>query len=194
MIGAGAQAPDQIRAICAVRPINKVRIFSRTLEFSRQLSTKLGSEFPEIEFIVASSSREAVSDAAVICCATTATEAVFRAEDARPDSHINAVGSHRPDLCEIPSDLLAMARLITIDHRTAALAEAGDLIQAINAGSLTADRLVEIGTLSEEAMFPRSPGWTVFKSVGVAAQDLAIAALAIERVSSLPARQEVILQ
>lgn len=194
MIGAGAQAPDQIRAVCAVRPINTVSIFSRTRESSQRLTSNLRSELPEINFVVASTAREAVRDAAVICCATTSSEAVFQSEDASPDAHINAVGAHRPDLCEIPEDLLARARSIAIDDRTAALAEAGDLIQAIESGSLTADRLIEIGTLSDTTTSPRPSGWTVFKSVGVAAQDLAIATLAVERISNLPERQEVILQ
>ena len=116
----------------------------------------------------------------MVCTATTATQPLFAARDLAPTVHVNAVGAYTETMCELPAELLTEASVIAVDRIDAALAEAGDLIQAIRGGLLQRERLVEIGTLLARPAAPPG-GRTIFKSVGVAAQDWALARLAVER-------------
>jgi ornithine cyclodeaminase len=175
MIGAGAQALDQVRAVCAVRPIERVRVFSPSGVSAAALAERL-----DVEAEAVPSAAEAVAGADVVCCATNATEPVLPPGAIAGRVHVNAVGSFRPEMRELPPELLAEAELVAIDERAAALAEAGELIDALDRGVLTEDRLVEIGTV--ESAPPELRGPTVFKSVGVAVQDWAICRLLAERI------------
>jgi len=108
---------------------------------------------------------------------------IFRASDLSPDVHVNAIGAYTAAMCELPPDLLAGAAVVAVDAIDAAMVEAGDLLRAIREGALRRDRLVEIGDLLARPR-PRQDGRTVFKSVGVAAQDWAVARLAVERATA----------
>lgn len=94
--------------------------------------------------------------------------------------HINAIGAFTADMCEIAPEIFERADLVVIDGREAALAEAGDLIQAVSAGRIDPAELVEIGELLEDPP-PPVDGISVSKSVGIAAQDWAVAELAVKR-------------
>ena len=83
-------------------------------------------------------------------------------------------------MSRMASELLRDARLVVVDEMEAAMAEAGDLLQAIGRGQLNVENIKEIGALLKDPP-PRSGGWTVFKSVGIAAQDLEVAQLAVAR-------------
>jgi ornithine cyclodeaminase/alanine dehydrogenase-like protein (mu-crystallin family) len=180
MIGAGAQSADQIRAVCSVRPITEVRIASRTTVRARQLAARLHDELPNVQFVPVESIGEAVKDADVICTATPSTAPLFDTSQLKATVHVNAVGAFTPQMCELPPELLRDARIVAIDEFEAAMVEAGDLLQAIDHGYLTRDRLVEIGKLLTSPP-PLGTGWTVFKSVGIAAQDLEVAEVAADR-------------
>ena len=179
MIGAGGQAPDQVRAVCAVRPIREVRIASRDPVHAAALAARLGGELEPVR-VVATNLPGALIGADVVCTATTATRPLFAARDLAQAVHVNAVGAYTEAMCELPAELLAEASVVAVDLIDAALAEAGDLIQAIRLGLLQRERLVEIGTLLARPAAPPG-GRTVFKSVGVAAQDWALARLAVDR-------------
>lgn len=180
MIGAGAQSADQIRAVCCVRPITEVRIASRTAPRARQLAVRLRDELPNVQFVSVEAIADAVTDADVICTATPSSAPLFEAGLLKPTVHVNAVGAFTPQMCELPPELLRDARIVAIDEYEAAMVEAGDLLQAIDHGYLTPDRLIEIGKLLTNPPSPQS-GWTVFKSVGIAAQDLEVAVVAASR-------------
>jgi ornithine cyclodeaminase len=180
MIGAGAQSADQIRAVCCVRPIREVRVASRTAARARQLAVQLRDELPKVQFVPVEAVGDAVGDADVICTATPSTAPLFDANQLKPTVHVNAVGAFTPQMCELPPELLRDARIVAIDELDAAMAEAGDLLQAIDHGYLTRDRLIEIGKLLTDPP-PLRTGWTVFKTVGIAAQDLEVAELAADR-------------
>ncbi len=180
MIGSGAQAGDQILAVCTVRQIEVVRIFSRNAESAARLAYRLSQSSPGIEFRVCPDLRSATRDSDVICTATTATSPLIHGGDLKERVHINAVGAYRPDMCEISSEVIAAASVVAVDHLEAAQAEAGDLLQAASAGRFAMDDAVELGALLRRPR-PRSTGWTIFKSVGISAQDWAIARLAVER-------------
>ncbi|MBX5477409.1 MAG: ornithine cyclodeaminase family protein, partial [Clostridia bacterium] len=132
--------------------------------------------YPQVEATVAASAAEAVRDADVVCCATTATEPVFPAGAVRPGTHVNGVGSFRPDMVELPPELLRPP--VFVESREIALAESGEILAALRAGRLREDDLVPVGrVLAGEHPGRRGPDEiTVFKSAGTAAQDLFAAA------------------
>jgi ornithine cyclodeaminase len=180
MIGAGAQSADQIRAVCSVRELKEVRLVSRTAESAQNLIAQIAAELPDIHFVSPGSIAEAIVDADVICTATPASTPLFWADDLAKNVHVNAIGAFTPDMCELPPELLRDARLVVVDEMEAAMAEAGDLLQAISRGQLKVESINEIGALLKDPP-ASSGGWTVFKSVGIAAQDLEVAQLAVAR-------------
>jgi ornithine cyclodeaminase/alanine dehydrogenase-like protein (mu-crystallin family) len=180
MLGAGGQAADQVAAVIAVRPVSEVRVFSRRRDRRESLCTQLAGVHPGVTFHPSGDAAEAVRGADVICTATRSSEPLFEAGDLGPDVHINAVGAYTAQMCEIPAAAFAQASLVVIDQRAAAAAEAGDLIQAIAAGQLSADDVVEIGDLLAGHTSPPG-GLTIFKSVGIAAQDWALGDLVVSR-------------
>jgi ornithine cyclodeaminase len=171
MIGAGGQSADQIRAVCEVRPIAEVRVYSPSGVSARRVAAQLTEELERVTVVAVESVEAAVDHAEVICCATGSTTPVVP-EPLGPEVHINAMGSYRPDMREIPPSLLAGASLIAVDHREAVLAEAGELIDAVRSGLVHPEDLVELGTLVHSP--PARRGITIFKSVGIAMQDWAI--------------------
>jgi ornithine cyclodeaminase/alanine dehydrogenase-like protein (mu-crystallin family) len=175
MIGAGSQAADQIRAVCSVRPITELRIASRYRESAERLAVALAPSLDLVACRAVASPREAVAGADVVCTATRSSAPLFGAEDLKDTVHINAIGAYSPTMCELPADLLSRATVLAVDQLDAALHEAGDLIQALDAGVLEPGSLVEIGRLLDCDPPPaRGNGISVFKSVGVGAQDWAL--------------------
>jgi ornithine cyclodeaminase len=122
----------------------------------------------------------AFDGADVICTATRSQAPLFEVGDLAPQAHINAIGAYTADMCEIPADAFAKAAIVAIDQLEAVMAEAGDLIQAIDAGQLRRESLVEIGHLLASRDGPPA-GLTIFKSVGIAAQDWALGELVVSR-------------
>jgi ornithine cyclodeaminase len=100
--------------------------------------------------------------------------------DLEPAAHINAVGSYTLDMCEVPPEAFRQAAMVVIDQLAAALAEAGDLVRALDGGYLGREDIVEIGQLLTRDAGPAG-GLTIFKSVGIAAQDWAVCELAVRR-------------
>jgi ornithine cyclodeaminase/alanine dehydrogenase-like protein (mu-crystallin family) len=178
LIGAGAQAEWQARAVLAVRPIGEVRIYARGPSRDA-LAARLSSE---ARAIAVGSAEEAVGRADIVCCATTSTDPVFEADWVRPGTHVNAIGAFRPDMVELPPALFRKAALVAVDSRLAALAEAGDLLAAIAARDLLESDMVEVGSLARDYAVTRDPGAiTIFKSVGLAIQDVAATELIVAR-------------
>lgn len=167
MLGAGAMARDQIEAVRAVRPIERVMVWSRTPERAERLAAEVGGA-------AVSDPDRAVEAADVVCCATPATEPLFSDAVVRQGTHINAVGAFRPSMVEVPGETLRRA-FVVVDDVAAAEEEAGDLIQArrFPVDATMADLLS--GRVSSQGH-----DLTVFKSVGVASQDVAAAVRVLE--------------
>ncbi|HWL50606.1 MAG TPA: ornithine cyclodeaminase family protein [Acidimicrobiia bacterium] len=165
MLGAGAMAFDQIEAVRTVRPIDRVIVWSRNSVNARMLAEMVGGEHVE-------DAAEAATQADVISCATPATSPILFESSVREGAHVNAIGAYTPEMAELAPDLLERAYVV-VDDLSAASEEAGDLIQA---GRLPNTSLRELlaGTSPEIG-----EDVTVFKSVGVAAQDVAAAHLAL---------------
>ena len=173
LIGAGGQSADQVRAVHAVRPISSLRVVDRDLSRAEELAALVTAELGITEVRVGDVADDSVRDADIVCCATTATSPLFRLESLAPDVHVNAIGAFRPTMRELPDELLADATVV-IDELDAILEESGEVIHAIASGAITENDLIELSAALGGAV-PQRAGRTVFKSVGVALQDWAIA-------------------
>lgn len=183
IIGSGAQARTQLEAVCSVREVTHVAVHSRARShaaaFAREMAERPGVSH---EIRVASSVADAVDGAHVICTATSSPVPVLGAGEVHPGSHINAIGSYRPDMQEIAPGLLRESRII-VDDRDAALAEAGEIIEGVNHGVIELDQVIELGEVvtGVDPGRERNDQITLFKSVGLAVQDLYAAAAALDR-------------
>jgi ornithine cyclodeaminase/alanine dehydrogenase-like protein (mu-crystallin family) len=172
MLGAGAMAFDQVEAVRTVRPVARILVWSRTAQRARALAERIeGAE------VVADANR-AVAAADVISCATPSRSPLFSDDSVRAGTHINAVGAFSPEMIEVPPETVIRSYVV-VDDLAAAAEEAGDLIQAerppvCTIGDVLAGRHPQIG---EDV--------TLFKSVGIASQDVAAAASALRRAETV---------
>ncbi|MFT5726202.1 MAG: ornithine cyclodeaminase/alanine dehydrogenase-like protein (mu-crystallin family) [Desulforhopalus sp.] len=186
IFGGGVQGRTQLEAVCAVRDIKKAVIFDALPIAAEKFAKEMGEQLG-LEIVVAKTSKEAVKDADIICCASIAETPVFDDQDLPAGVHINAVGSYKPHVQEVPEEMVLRSRLY-VDHRESALEETGDLIIPIEKGLLTEEHIVaEIG----EVAAGKAPGRmsdseiTFFKTVGVAVQDLAAATVILRKAEEL---------
>jgi ornithine cyclodeaminase/alanine dehydrogenase-like protein (mu-crystallin family) len=172
VFGAGVQARSHVDAMRAVRPISRVTVVGRSAEPVEMLVAELRTAGLDGR----AGTPADVADADIVCCCTTASEPLFDGELLAPGAHVNAVGSYQLHTREIDTATVTRGRFY-VDDREAVLAEAGDVQIPIAHGAFTADRIA--GDLYElvTAPPPRTPSdLTVFKSVGVAWEDLIVAA------------------
>jgi alanine dehydrogenase len=181
VFGAGAQGRTQLEAVCAVRPIRQAWICDVAPERAAAYADEMGQRLA-LPVSVAETSAEAAALADVICTATTSSTPVFEDADVQPGTHINAVGAYTPQMQELPAETVVRAKVV-IDHREASLAEAGDLLIPLSEGLITEDSIyAELGEIAAGQKPGRaSPDEiTLFKSVGVAVQDVAAASAVLE--------------
>ncbi len=181
LFGAGALGPGQLAAVCAVRPIRRVYVVTRTgekdAEFCRRMADNLGIEVqPTGRSALAA--QQAIAQADIICTATNSTNPLFPGDWVRPGTHISAVGAYTRTMRELDTALIQRSRVF-VDHRPAAGAEAGDILIPIAEGAFTQEQIA--GALGEvitgDVNGRTSPDQiTVFKSVGLAMQDAVTAA------------------
>jgi ornithine cyclodeaminase len=169
IIGAGGQARTQVEAVCAVRKITDIHVVSRDAARADAFIASLRTRLPHLR-IDRANAEEAVARAQVIVTATSSSNPVLMSDWVRPGSHVNAIGSYTPDMCELDPALLARATLF-VDQRAAALAGAGEILAAIRMGLIASDAMVEVGQAPEDAR-RTDDEITVFKTVGHAALDL----------------------
>lgn len=175
VIGAGAQARTQVAAVCAVRPIAEIRVYS--LAGAEQMAEELRGLY-DARIVVAPTAHAALDGAQVVIAATNSATPVVRLADLAPGAHVNGIGSFTPQMQEIAADVVLAARVV-VDHRASAWAEAGDLIIPRDQGVIAEDKVyAEIGEIAAGLKPGRqNPGEiTFFKSVGNAVQDAALAA------------------
>jgi alanine dehydrogenase len=176
MLGAGKQAHGQLEAVCAVRDIREVRVWSRKSETSRAFIEEMSSRLSAPMHVV-DGAPEAVKGAHIVNVITKAADPVLRGDWLEPGQHINAAGSNSLARCEI--DLTAVKRCdsIVVDSRGTARNECGDLLPAVETGFLDWDTLPELG----EVIVGRARGRasaseiTLYESHGMGIQDLYVA-------------------
>ena len=177
-----------------MRPIEKVWVYDLSAERAEAYAVEMGEQ-TSVPVTVAGTPAEAVSQADVICTATTATSPVFENGDVRPGTHINAVGAYTPQMQEVPPETVLRAKVV-IDHRKSSMEEAGDLIIPLQQGLMTADHIyAELGEIAAGLKPGRtSPEEiTFFKSVGVAVQDVAAASRVLDAARRVGLGTEVAL-
>jgi len=176
LIGAGWQAQSQLEALCKVRPIRQVKLFSRNAEKYRLASADFSKRF-DIEVVPVESAEAAVRDSDLVVTITTAVSPVVLGDWLSAGTHINAAGSNALIRRELDEKTVGRAQLVCVDSRATAVAEAGDLQPALEKGRLHAGQLVELG----ELICGLKPGRasaesiTLFESQGIAIQDIALA-------------------
>jgi ornithine cyclodeaminase len=194
IFGAGVQARAHLEAMCAVRPIEEVRILSRTPgKIAALIQEAVSRPGNRVRLIAAGSPREALNDADIVCATTTSKVPIFDDSDVPEGVHINAVGSYTRDAREIPPETVRRA-LVVVDNRDAAWQEAGDLIQPLEAGLIDRGHIhADLG----ELVLGKKPGRsderqiTFFKSVGLAVQDAVAARHALENARRMALGREV---
>ncbi len=176
LIGTGWQAQGQLEALCKVRSIKQVKLFSRDAEKCRLASAEFSRRFA-VEVVPVESAEAAVRDSDIVVTVTTASQPVVQGDWLTPGTHLNAAGSNALIRRELDEKAVGRASLICVDSRPTALREAGDLLPALEKGRLHEGQLVELG----EIVAGMRPGRadpqaiTLFESQGMAIQDLAVA-------------------
>jgi alanine dehydrogenase len=182
VIGAGRQAMTQVAAVCAVRKIETVRVFARTPEhretFAKQIERAL-----RVAARPATSAEAAIDDADVVVTITKAAEPVLRANWLKSGVHVNAAGANAAERREIDAETVLRATVRATDHLAQARLEAGEYRDLVAAGRLKWQDIVELGEiLTGKAPGRRGPAdITLFKSLGIALEDIAFADLIVRR-------------
>jgi ornithine cyclodeaminase/alanine dehydrogenase-like protein (mu-crystallin family) len=176
IIGAGVQARAHLGAMACVRPLRRVRVTSRRFENAVKLTQEMQPEFPSLIEAV-ETVEAAVRGADIIVTATTSRDPVLQREWISPGAHINAIGTFSPRAREVDTATMVDASLF-VDRRESALNEAGDYLIAAQEGAIGPEHIrAELGDILTGAHFGRtSPAEiTLFKSLGLAIEDLAAA-------------------
>jgi len=183
MVGAGALAPQLIRAHLAVRPsLREIAIWARDKTKSQALADKMAAETGRN--VTAASDLEAVARTAdLISCATLSKQPLVRGAWLKPGAHLDLVGAFTPEMRESDDEAVRRARVF-VDTREVALKEAGDIVLAVKTGALTPEAIQgDLYDLTRGTATGRETAEeiTFFKSVGTALEDLAAAQLAYSR-------------
>lgn len=176
LLGAGPLAAEHAAAIARVLPLDEVRIWSRSPERAAQTVAALREA--GLPATAAASAEAATRGADVLCTLTPSVEPIVERRWLADGMHVNAVGSPpRPGYSELPPAVFAAADTVAVDSRAVALADSGNVRNAIAAGAIDATSLVELGEVLEGLAAGRSAPeeLTVFNSVGIGLQDLAAA-------------------
>ena len=161
ILGSGVQARSHNEALGLVRHFQEVRVWSRVQNHAEKFAEEIGGK--------AMSAEAAVKDADVVVVATSSTTPVLQGSWLKPGSHVNAVGACRPDWRELDDD--AMANVVFVDSKEAAMKESGDLILS------GANIYAELGEALARKVDSRCEETTIFKSLGMAVEDIAAAML-----------------
>lgn len=177
VFGSGWQAQGQVLALCAVRPIERIKVFARNPErlaaFCAQMSRETGREV-----VPAASAEDTVRGSDVVVTITTSPKPLFDANWLEEGAHITAAGSNSLARQELSEAAVRRAAVICVDSREIAVREAGDLMPLLEKGRTQPGRWVELGEVIAGVRPGRtSPGQiTLFESQGMAIQDIAVAA------------------
>jgi ornithine cyclodeaminase len=184
VVGTGALAPYMAAAHCALRPMERVLVWGRSVEHARAAVARLAADGLPAEACADLGAGLALAD--IVTCATTAREPIVRGALVQPGTHVDLVGAFTPEMRESDDALVERAEVF-VDTFAGALKEAGDLVQPIAAGAIAREHVrAELADL----VTGRHPGRgsaaavTLFKSVGTALEDLCAARLVYRRAAS----------
>ncbi|NFN87360.1 ornithine cyclodeaminase family protein [Clostridium sporogenes] len=180
LIGTGGQALCQLEALLAARNLEKVKVYSRNFEKVKAFVEEAKKSLSQYDTAIlgVNSSDEAIKDADVITVVTTATSPVFDGRNVKEGTHINGVGSYMKHMQELDEYIIARADKIYLDSKEAVLSEAGDFIIPLEKGIIKEDKITgELGQVVSQTIDGRKTEKeiTLFKSVGIAVQDIVTA-------------------
>jgi ornithine cyclodeaminase/alanine dehydrogenase-like protein (mu-crystallin family) len=186
VLGSGRQARTQVDAVCAVRPIREIRVWSPRAA-SREAFCADVKKVNKIHLIPVSSEEEAVRGADVLITATTSTSPVVQGAWLKPGVHINAIGANFEHRRELDSATVAAAKFIATDDTEQVRYESTDLAVPVSEGKLSWDQVHSLGDVVAGKIKGRNTRdeITLFKSLGVAIEDVALAARAYEKALKL---------
>lgn len=183
IVGTGEQARYHLDSMCAVRPISELRCVGRNTSKAEAFAAQAGQKYPDISVIVANDIKSAVLGADIICTVTSSKDTVLKGAWVASGAHVNAVGASIPTMREIDEEMVTRASLY-VDYRPSALAQARDIIEALESGVITEDHIIaEIGEVLGSRARGRqsSTEITLYRSMGIAAQDLICAHYVMEQ-------------
>ncbi|HVG82219.1 MAG TPA: ornithine cyclodeaminase family protein [Methylomirabilota bacterium] len=184
MVGAGAMAPHLIMAHASVRPIREVKVWNRSPERARKVAAELKMNGVRVEAVIDLEAATRWAD--IVSCATMATSPVIHGAWLKPGTHLDLVGSYRPDMREADDACVTRAKRHYVDARLTTLEESGDIIDPVASGLIDPEALIETfdlargekpGRIDEEEI-------TFFKSGGGGHEDLGTAQYLLKRLQS----------
>jgi thiomorpholine-carboxylate dehydrogenase len=174
ILGSGVQARSHVEALRLVRKFEEIRVWSNTSDHAERFAKEIGAK--------ATSAEEAVRGADVIVTATNSTMPVLKGDWLKPGCHVNAIGACRPDWRELDDE--AMSNVVFVDSREGAMKESGDVLLS------GATIYTELGEALAGKVPLRTNETTIFKSLGMAVEDIAAAMLVYRSVTKRKNNQE----
>jgi ornithine cyclodeaminase/alanine dehydrogenase-like protein (mu-crystallin family) len=192
IIGSGRQAVTQLQAVCAVRPIERVKAYSRSAEnrerFAAEMQASLGIEVTPVE-----SSQECVQGSDILITITNAREPVFDGNLLEPGMHINAAGANNDTRQELDATTIRRADVIAVDNLEQARLECGELIAAAAGGTFQWERAIPFHAVVSGKVSGRPDGRsvTLFESMGIGIEDIAASAYVLRKAREQGLGQEL---
>jgi alanine dehydrogenase len=181
IFGAGVQAKMQLWAVAIARDISKAYVYDKFDEAANKFAIEMGEKL-KLE-VIKVDSPEKILDADIICAATSSPTPIFAGKKVKNGTHINGIGSHTPGARELDAEIIKRSKLIA-DSREACLKEAGDIMIPIKDGIINENHIwAELGEIinRKKAGRENSDEITLFKSNGLAIQDVAAAKLVYDK-------------
>lgn len=197
IIGTGGQAPMQLRGIMAVRDIREVRLYNHNPDKAYRCTRAIAEQLPpgrQPRLVVCLTPEDVVRGADIVVTATDSLKPVFPAGLVEPGMHVNAIGSFRPTMQELPPGVISPAAKVVVESRAVAVEESGDLVIPVRSGLFRPEDIhAELGEIAAGKKPGRvSPDEiTVFKSVGLAAMDMVVGRALYDRAVAMGIGQEV---
>jgi alanine dehydrogenase len=180
--GTGLQARTQLQAVCAVRKIERIEVYGRHEDRRKQFAAEM-TELCNVPVVPVATPDDVAAEKDIVITATTSKVPVFEGRVLDEGTHLNVIGSNWLTRAEVDMDTLRRADRIVCDSEEACRLEAGDFVPAIEAGVLEWDRVHELSAVlaDEETGRALPEDITLFKSVGLALCDLAVAVHIVRR-------------
>jgi ornithine cyclodeaminase/alanine dehydrogenase-like protein (mu-crystallin family) len=176
VIGTGSQAKTQLEAVAATRPLESAKVFGRDKDRREAWAKEMGERL-KLPISPVATAEEAVRGASILITATTSQNPVVEGKWLEPGVHINAIGANFPQKRELDSNAISRCDLIAVDSREQAKIEAGDLLQVFGEDPLKWETVAELSEIVAGKLIARSNKnqITLFKSSGIASEDIAVA-------------------
>ena len=182
LLGSGLQARAQLKAVCTVRQIERVEVYSRNAEKCEQFAEEM-TEFCRAQVVPVHGPDQAASEKDIVICATSSKVPVFDGRGLEPGTHLNVIGSNHLGKAEIDVATVQMADHIVCDSIEACKLEAGDFVEALDQGVTDWRLMHDLASVVAGRQTGRATpdDVTLFKSVGLAIEDVALATKILER-------------